>query len=103
MSRASFLVLALNISSFTPFFPIQNLKLLDRYREEKPAALAYFAFKPNFAPMHLHEFLCQRKSEAGSLRLSGVTARLLKFEEDVAAVDVQVPAFVHKALREAEI
>jgi hypothetical protein len=28
---------------------------------------------------------------------------LLKFEEDVETVDSQVPAFVHKALRESEL
>src|SRR5439155_25777479 len=55
---------------------------VDRQPKEKPASLAEFAFQPNLAAVHLHELLCQRKPQAGALRFSGVSTRLLKFEED---------------------
>src|SRR5215471_1526311 len=59
-----------------------RISLSDWDREEKPASLADFAFKPDLAAVHLHEFLRQRKAQAGALRFSRVSAGLLKFEED---------------------
>src|SRR5215831_10886423 len=59
-----------------------RISLSDWDREEKPASLTDLAFKPDLAAVHLHEFLRQRKAQAGALRFSRVSARLLKFEED---------------------
>src|SRR5678816_2425525 len=56
--------------------------LIHRQSEEKPASFTYFAFKPDLPTVHLHELFRQSQTKAGALRFTGVTARLLKFEED---------------------
>src|SRR5262245_61487821 len=87
MSTPIFLVLALNNSSFTPFFAnpksaIQNPKSRSRYRKKELADFSHSALPPNLAAVHLDELFRQRKPQAGALRFSRLTGCLLKFKKD---------------------
>jgi hypothetical protein len=56
--------------------------IIEWQREEKPAALSYFALQPNPSAVHLDKLLRQRQAQPRALRFSGVTSRLLKLLKD---------------------